>query len=88
MKKEKFTAPAALVTALLTILLFRSLYNLGMNQTVHLDHVTVGYVCEGDEAVIFGDGSYDKAPEIEALADAAGTVNYEICCIIGCIIRG
>ncbi len=55
MKKEKFTAPAALVTALLTILLFRSLYNLGMNQTVHLDHVTVGYVCEGDEATPYSE---------------------------------
>ncbi len=53
-----------------------------MDQTI-VDVTGIPDVCEGDEAVIFGDGSYDKAPEIEALADAAGTVNYEICCIIG-----
>lgn len=52
-----------------------------MDQCI-IDITGIPDVCEGDEAVIFGDGS-DKAPTLEKMAKTADTIKYEICCVIG-----
>ncbi len=52
-----------------------------MDQCI-VDITGIPDVCEGDEAVIFGDGS-DKAPTLEKMAKTADTIKYEICCVIG-----
>ncbi len=52
-----------------------------MDQTI-VNITNIPDVCEGDEAVIFGDGT-DGFPTIDDMATLANTLNYEICCIIG-----
>lgn len=52
---EKHKTPVALLTAILTILLFYGLHTIGFNVSHKLDHITVGFICNGDEATPYSE---------------------------------